>query len=94
MFEANVLHGKNRISFYLHIIVCFFRALILRLAPTTVPLVMEKRPRKDRPATPPILTPEEQRELEARRNLSNPPKERTEVTIGPTDRSGPDVVLE
>jgi hypothetical protein len=36
---------------------------------------------------------ERQRELEAKKKLAKPPKDKTEVTIGPTDRSGPDVVL-
>lgn len=81
-------------TFFTHYSSYFLGALTLRLAPAAVPLPMQKRPRKDKPATPPLPTAEEQRELEAKRNLSNPPKERTEVTIGPTDRSGPDVVLE
>lgn len=33
------------------------------------------------------------REAEARKKLSRPSKDKTEVTIGPTDRSGPDVVV-
>jgi hypothetical protein len=42
----------------------------------------------------PLRTAAEEREMEARRKLARPPKDKTEVTIGPTDRSGPDVVLE
>ena len=71
-----------------------FSLLSLRLALPSVPFLMENKPRKEPPGTPPPITPEQQRELEAKKKLSRPPKERTEVTIGPTDRSGPDVVLE
>jgi hypothetical protein len=53
---------------------------------------MEKNPRdigkKDIPPT------DQERESEAKRKLSRPPKDKTEIVIGPTDRSGPDVVLE
>lgn len=35
----------------------------------------------------------EKQEAEARKKLSRPRKDKTEVTIGPTDRTGPDVVI-
>jgi hypothetical protein len=40
------------------------------------------------------LTPEQRRELEAKKKLARPPKDKTEVTIGPSDKQGPDVLLE
>ena len=50
---------------------------------------MEKNPRdKISKETP---TPEQLREQEAKKKLARPPKDKTEVTIGPTDRTGPDV---
>lgn len=39
-------------------------------------------------------TAEQLREAEARKKLARPPKDKTEITIGPTVRTGPDVVLE
>ena len=33
------------------------------------------------------------REAKARQKLARPPKDKTEVTIGPTERSGPDIVI-
>ena len=36
----------------------------------------------------------EERELEAKKKLARPPKDKREVIIGPTDRTGPDVVVE
>ena len=36
---------------------------------------------------------EKKREEEAKKKLAKPPKDKTEVTIGPTDRTGPDVVI-
>jgi hypothetical protein len=55
---------------------------------------MENQPRdkKSSDASTP-LSPEELRELEAKKKLALPPKDKTEVIIGPTDRSGPDVVI-
>ena len=55
---------------------------------------MENQPRDKMPAraTAP-MTPEELRELEAKKKLARPIKDKTEVIIGPTDRSGPDVVV-
>jgi hypothetical protein len=38
-------------------------------------------------------TKERDRDVQARQKLARPPKEKTKVTIGPTDRSGPDVVF-
>ena len=57
---------------------------------------MEKKPRdpnENANANAP-LTPEQQRELEAKQKLARPPKDKTEVTIGPSDRMGPDVTLD
>jgi hypothetical protein len=54
---------------------------------------MEKKPREKESTNAPAPTPEELRELAAKKKLARPPKDKTEVTIGPTDRSGPDVVL-
>jgi hypothetical protein len=55
---------------------------------------MEKKPRdRNRNARAP-LTPEEQRELEAKKKLARPPKDKTEVTIGPSDKIGPDVTFD
>lgn len=48
---------------------------------------MEKNPPNRQPVS------DKKRELEARKKLSRPPKDKTEVTIGPTDRSGPDIVI-
>ena len=36
---------------------------------------------------------ERDRDVKARQKLARPPKEKTKVTIGPTDRSGLDIVL-
>ena len=33
------------------------------------------------------------KEAKARQKLARPPKDKTEVTIGPTERAGPDVVI-
>jgi hypothetical protein len=56
--------------------------------------MMENQPRdKKRSKAPNAPTPEQLRELEAKKKLARPPKDKTEVTIGPTDRSGPDVVI-
>lgn len=47
-------------------------------------------------ATPATTDPEAKdrsREAKARQKLARPPKNKTEVTIGPTDRSGPDVLF-
>ena len=33
------------------------------------------------------------REAKARQKLARPSKDKTEVTIGPTERSGPDIVI-
>ena len=55
---------------------------------------MENQPRDKNfsgASAPP--SPEDLRELEAKKKLARPPKDRTEVIIGPTDRSGPDVVI-
>ena len=52
---------------------------------------MEKKSRDKRESTSPA---EKQRELEAKKNLSRPPRDKTEVVIGPTDKAGPDVALE
>ncbi|MGZ8899224.1 MAG: hypothetical protein ACXW3Z_03935 [Limisphaerales bacterium] len=41
--------------------------------------------------TPEKLTPEQLKELEAKKKLSRPPKDKSEITIGPTDGTGPDV---
>ena len=54
---------------------------------------MEKKPRKNQTAPTPALSPEQLREVEAKKKLARPPKDKTEVTIGPTDRSGPDVII-
>jgi len=54
---------------------------------------MEKKPREKQPAKPPAPSPEQLRELEAKKKLAQPAKDKKEVTIGPTDRSGPDVVI-
>ena len=49
---------------------------------------------EEKPATKPKSKVErEKQEAEARKKLSRPPKDKTEVTIGPTDRTGPDVVI-
>ena len=50
----------------------------------------EKRSSRAQGASP---TAEELREIEAKKKLARPPKDKTEVTIGPTDRSGPDVMI-
>jgi hypothetical protein len=49
---------------------------------------MEEKPASTNPAAD-----EKKREAEARKKLARPPKDKTEVIIGPTDRSGPDVVI-
>ena len=49
---------------------------------------MEKKP-----VTNPEPADAKKREAEARKKLSRPPRDKTEVTIGPTDRTGPDVVV-
>ena len=54
---------------------------------------MENKPREKQPPKTPEPSPEQERELEAKKKLARPPKDKTEVTIGPTDRSGPDVVI-
>ena len=55
---------------------------------------MEKKPRDPNKNANAPLTPEQQRELEAKQKLARPPKDKTEVTIGPSDRVGPDVTLD
>jgi hypothetical protein len=50
---------------------------------------MEKKPREKQS----LPSREEKRELEAKRRLARPPKDRSEVTIGPTVRSGPDISI-
>lgn len=52
---------------------------------------MEKNPRDERSKE--NLTPEQLREQEAKKKLARPPKDKTEITIGPTDRTGPDVSI-
>lgn len=52
---------------------------------------MEKNPREQNPKEPP--TAEQLREQEAKKKLARPPEDKSEVTIGPTDRTGPDVVI-
>lgn len=59
----------------------------LRSVRPGIELVMEKRPSN------PKSKERQKEEAEARRKLSRPPKDKTGVTIGPTDRSGPDIVL-
>lgn len=39
------------------------------------------------------LTPEQLKELEAKKKLARPPKDKSEITIGPTDGTGPDVSI-
>jgi hypothetical protein len=51
---------------------------------------MEEQPR----ISEETATRDPKRDLEAKKKLSRPPKDKTEVVIGPTDRTGPDVVLE
>lgn len=50
---------------------------------------MEEKPKSEYRAP----DDEKKREAEARQKLARPPKDKTEVIIGPTDRSGPDVNL-
>jgi hypothetical protein len=54
---------------------------------------MEQKPRDQSSNATPPLTPEQERELEAKKKLSRPPKDKIEVTIGPSDKTGPDVTL-
>jgi hypothetical protein len=51
---------------------------------------MEKKPKS---ATETAEKLDSAREAKARQKLARPPKDKTEVTIGPTERSGPDVVI-
>jgi hypothetical protein len=46
-----------------------------------------------KPAPEAEETDDRAKEAKARQKLARPPKDKTEVTIGPTDRSGPDVVI-
>ena len=68
----------------------------LRDGAVDVPSGMEKKSREERASRAPGASPtaEELREIEAKKKLARPRKDKTEVTIGPTDRSGPDVVIE
>jgi len=63
----------------------------LRASEADVLFRMEKKPKQSAKTPPP--SPEEVRELEAKKKLARPMKDKTEVTIGPTDRSGPDVII-
>jgi hypothetical protein len=55
---------------------------------------MEKKPRQPKTNASAPLTAEQLRELEAKKKLARPPKDKTEVTIGPSDKIGPDVTLD
>ena len=48
---------------------------------------------KSKPAATDPEAEDRAREIKARQKLARPPKDKTEVTIGPTDKSGPDIVL-
>jgi hypothetical protein len=50
---------------------------------------MEEKPHAPDPAE----SEEKRREAEARKRLAKPPKDKKEITIGPTDPTGPDVDL-
>jgi hypothetical protein len=49
---------------------------------------------KPKPVTNSDAQKDQAREVKARQKLARPPKDKTEVTIGPTVRTGPDVVIE
>ena len=55
---------------------------------------MEKKPPQPKANANAPLTEEQRRELEAKKKLALPPQDKTEVTIGPSDRVGPDVTLD
>ena len=48
---------------------------------------------KSKPAATNADAKDRSREIKARQKLARPPKDKIEVTIGPTDKSGPDIVL-
>ena len=50
---------------------------------------MEEKPHAPEPAE----SEEKKREAEARKRLAKPPSDKTEVIIGPTNPTGPDVDL-
>jgi len=55
---------------------------------------MEKNPHETNATPSAPLTEEQLRELEAKKKLARPPEDKTEVIIGPSDKTGPDVTLE
>jgi hypothetical protein len=54
---------------------------------------MENKPREKQSPKAPAPSAEQERELEAKKKLARPPKDKKEVTIAPTNPSGPDVLI-
>jgi hypothetical protein len=61
----------------------------LRLAQTEVSFSMEKKIKPAEPSNLKTISVKKAKEI-----LSRPPKDRREVTIGPTSKTGPDVIVE